>query len=135
MKNILIILTCMYLWILNSYGQGLNDLKVLQLIKRIKVCHSIVTNPSSEVKGFFCLLAVNSGVWHVYGPCSVQQMQCTGGTASKSRAAYYSGVAMWKLRSKIKNQPFHDFFFQASMQSLRSPWNIPTYFILGQLQK
>lgn len=47
----------------------------------------------SERKGFFCLSAVNSGVWHVYGPRSVLQMQCTDATE----------CPRWKIKTFISS--------------------------------
>ena len=55
---------------------------------------------SSERKGFFCLSAVNSGVWHVYGPRSVLQMQCTALLlcARKTQASQAPRWRYYKLR-------------------------------------
>ena len=51
-------------------------------------------------KGFFCLSAVNSGVWHVYGPRSVLQMQCTALLlcARKTQASQAPRWRYYKLR-------------------------------------
>ena len=57
-------------------------------------------------KGFFCLLAVNSGVWHVYGPCSVYT-KCNAGAAAVARrcSSFHSRhiySAMWNSDTNVE---------------------------------
>ena len=55
----------------------------------------------TERKGFFCLSAVNSGVWHVYGPCSVLQMHRE---LAKEEAVRQQ--RMWNSSSKLRKKGF-----------------------------